>query len=104
MTVPEMNTVLKTVTNAVYETAAPRGATEYVVWSEYGSNCVCGDDKTILEVPKVQIDIIGQRKFSQLVAGVKSVLTENELPYEVISSGYDDEWASMRCILQVEVC
>ena len=72
------------------------------MWHEYGAQTLNGDDAVQLESPKVQIDIIWQSDNSLLPA-VKSALSRTGQSYEVIQHGYDDEWASMRCILQLEV-
>ncbi|MBQ9685053.1 MAG: hypothetical protein IJV41_00705 [Oscillospiraceae bacterium] len=104
MTVSTLDTALRAAApGKIFELAAPEGATEYAVWHEYAPRTLTGDDAVQLEAPRVQIDVIWQRRGSTLLRTVKDTLTALELPYEVISHGYDDAWSAMRCILQLEV-
>ena len=57
MTLPELETALKTVCPDVYELAAPPGLSQYVVYQAYGFETVFGDDCNMVDAPKVQIDI-----------------------------------------------
>ena len=103
MTVPELNTTLNAaLPGKVFELAAPQGVKEYAVWHQYGAQLLAGDDTVQLESPRIQIDVIWQNDKS-LLHTVKAVLSACGQAYEIISYGYDDEWASMRCILQLEV-
>lgn len=103
MTVSELNTALKAaLPGKVFELAAPQGTEEYAVWHQYGAQLLIGDDTVQMAAPKVQIDVIWQADKS-LLSVVCDVLTQCGQAYELISYGYDDEWASMRCILQLEV-
>lgn len=86
----------------IYELAAPKGLREYAVWHEYVPRILVGSDVVQLEVPRVQIDVIWQSD-KLLLQTVKACLGDMGLAYEVIEQGYDDEWESMRCILQLEV-
>lgn len=86
----------------VYENAAPKGMLEYAVWHRYGSSRLLGDDRVQLEAERVQIDVLWQSD-SQLLQTVKDVLTDLALPWVEVDYGYDDQWQSMRCILQLEV-
>lgn len=103
MTLQSLDAALKTVCADTYHIAAPAGLTRYVVWAEYGSEGVEGDDSTLLDIPRVQIDAVWQNPADTLPDDVRGVLRAQHIPYEVISVGYDDEWAGMRMILQFEV-
>lgn len=102
MTTSQLEEHLKTVSPAVYGTLAPEGATEYVLWHLYGSHTLVGNDTVILSLSKLQLDIIWQAD-AELCDRVKELLSDLSLPWEEIDYGYDDEWASMRCILQLEL-
>ena len=86
----------------IHETAAPKGLLEYAIWHEYAPRTLVGDDIVQLEAPRVQIDVIWQSN-KLLLKTVKDCLGDMGLAYEVVEHGYDDEWQSMRCILQLEV-
>lgn len=103
MTLQELDTALKAVCPNTYELAAPAGATRAVVWHCYGASHLIGGDCTVVDVPKVQIDILYQQLDDSLADDVKEALRELHLPYEVQDDSYDDEYAIRRCILQLEV-
>ena len=87
----------------VYELAAPEHLTRYVVWHSYGRNSTYGDNRNQLDLPKVQIDIIVDQMDDTLVDDVSAALWTMDLPYEVVSEGYDDDYAAYRTILQLVV-
>lgn len=93
---------LQTVSPAVYRDKAPDGAVEYVLYHRYGSHTLVADDAVRLSLPKLQLDIIWQTD-QELPDRVKELLSDLSLPWEEIDYGYDDVWASMRCILQLEL-
>lgn len=103
MTYSELKTALEAVCGAVYEWAAPAGAVRFVVMSPYGSRAVSGDDAVRLEMQRVQLDICWQKPDDTLLGDVKTALTEAYLPYRVEDASYDDDYAAMRAILQMEV-
>lgn len=105
MTTTEFEAYLKTMakTDHVYHLSAPAGVSEYVVWHGYGHNQLIGDDGVRLETLKIQLDIIWQDKGSDFPDKIKEALTDLCLPYFEADYGYDDAWASMRCILQTEL-
>ena len=74
-----------------------------VVWNCYGAAHLIADDCTVLDVPKVQIDIFYQDLADSLAEDVKGVLRTLYLPYEVQEDSYDDEYALRRCIILLEV-
>lgn len=94
---------LRTLTSKVYENKAPAGETEYILWHRYGSQTQIGDDSVAVALPRVQLDILWQDPDSLLCDQLKELLCALRLPWEEIDCGYDDEWASMRCILQLTV-
>ena len=104
MTLQEFNAGLNEVCpDLVYELAAPKDARRYVVWHRYGRSSTYGDNVNQIDAPKVQIDIITNDYFDILADDVMIALYMMGLPYEVISEGYDDEYAAYRTILQLVV-
>lgn len=87
----------------VYELAAPDGLRRYVVWHRYGRSSTYGDDRNQLDLPKVQIDIISNDYYDLLAEDVAVALWMMDLPYQVISEGYDDEYEAYRTIYQLVV-
>lgn len=87
----------------VFETAAPVDALRYAVWHRYGRNSTYGDNRNQLDLPKVQIDIITDQTDDTLVDDIAAALWMMDLPYEVVSEGYDDEYMAYRTILQLVV-
>lgn len=103
MTLQDLDSALKSVCPATYELAAPASAARAVVWHCYGAAHLLADDCTVVDVPKVQIDILYQQLDDSLAEDVKEALRGLHLPYEVQEDSYDDEYALRRCILQLEV-
>lgn len=104
MTLQEFERRLKEVCDNVYELAAPEKERRYVVWHQYGRQHLHGDNRNVLDVPKVQLDIVTNRKSDFLVDDVCAVLWALDLPYTVISEGYAPEYNCFRTVLQTEVC
>lgn len=103
MTLQEFEAELKEVCKDTYEIAAPKGLHRFVVWHRYGRHSIRGDDRNQVDIPKVQIDIITNVPGDFLAEDVCAALWVMGLPYEVVSEGYDDDYAAMRTILQLEV-
>lgn len=103
MTLQDLDAALRNVCPETYELAAPNSATRAVVWHCYGAAHLVGDDCTMLDVPKVQIDVFYQALDDGIVDEVKDTLRTLSLSYEVQEDGYDDEYAMRRCVLQLEV-
>lgn len=103
MTLQQFDAGLKTTFPDVYETAAPKGKQRYVAWHRYGRNSTYGDDRNQVDAPKVQIDIVTNVHDDSLVDDICASLWTMDLPYNVISDGYDDEYAAYRTILQLVV-
>lgn len=89
--------------NLVYELAGPKGCHRYVCWHRYGYNSIFGDDRNQIDAPKVQIDIHTQSATDALVDDVCAALWMMDLPYAIVSEGYDDDYADLRTILQLVV-
>lgn len=87
----------------VHELAAPKGASRYAVWHRYGGSSTYGDNRNVLDVPKVQIDIVTQSALDPLVDDVCAALWGMDLPYSIESEGYDPEYNAQRTILQMVV-
>lgn len=87
----------------VYELAAPKGIHRYVCWHRYGAGSVVGDNRNQIDAPRVQIDIHTQSVSDTLVDDVCAALWMMDLPYFIVSEGYDDEYADLRTILQLVV-
>lgn len=87
----------------VYELAGPKGNHRYVCWHRYGYNSSYADDRNQIDAPKVQIDIHTQSMSDTLVDDVCAALWLMNLPYVVVSESYDDDYADLRTILQLDV-
>lgn len=104
MTLPDFDANLKAACpGLVFELAAPVGLERYAVWHRYGRGSTYGDNRNQLDVPKVQIDIITNNLDDTLVDDITAALWLMDLPYEVVSEGYDDDYAAYRVILQLVV-
>lgn len=103
MTLQEFETSLKEAVPETYNLQAPAGAVRYVTWHTYSGSSVRGDDRNQLDAPKVQLDIVYQSDQDTIVDDVLAALWLMDLPYEIISEGYDPDYAAMRVILQLVV-
>lgn len=101
MTLQNLEDWLKQLCPRTYPLAAPRGVSRYIAINEYGKQNVSGSDTTVLTLPKVQLDIVTQNPSDPLPEDVGTLLETLQLPYEVVELGYDDEYAAMRCIIQL---
>ena len=82
---------------------APPGLSQYVVYQAYGFETVFGDDCNMIDAPKVQIDILWQSLPNSLMPSVLDKLRSLSQPFTVVGLGYDDEYAAMRCTLELVV-
>lgn len=87
----------------VYELAGPKGSHRYVCWHRYGYSSNYGDNRNQIDAPKVQIDIHTQSLTDTLASDVCTALQNMDLPYSILSEGYDDDYADIRTILQLVV-
>lgn len=98
-----LETILKTQVSEVYHYAAPEGVTRYIVYAEYGENPLFADDTAALILPTVQIDVYTQTEADTLPGSVEAALRAAGLPVRLQATAYDDETASLRTILRVEL-
>lgn len=103
MTLQEFEAKLKQAVPETYPLPAPPGLTRFVAWHCYTRQFIRGDDRNQLDAPKVQLDIIYQRADDLLPEDVMAALWLMELPYEIVSEGYDDDYAAQRMIIQLVV-
>lgn len=103
MTLKEFDAALKAACPETYELAAPKGAQRFVVWHRYGATSSHGDDHNVLDLPKIQIDIVTNSADDILVDDICAALWLACLPYSVVSEGYDPDYNAYRTILQLEV-
>ena len=103
MTLQQFEANLKAAFPDVFETAAPKAKQRYVVWHRYGRSSQYGDDRNQIDAPKVQIDIITNVYDDVLVDNICAALWAMDIPYSVVSEGYDDEYCAYRTILQLVV-
>ena len=103
MTYSELKTALEAACETVSEWAAPAGAERFIVLSPYGSDGPVADDAVRLEVQRVQLDLCWQQPGDTLLGDVKRALTAADTPYSVENVSYDDDYAAMRAILELEV-
>ena len=104
MTLQEFDANLKEACpGLVFELAAPKDKPRYVVWHRYGRSSTYGDDRNQLDMPKVQIDIISNDYHDLLAEDVAVALWMMDQSYEIISEGYDDNYAAYRTIYQLVV-
>lgn len=103
MTLQQFENNLKTACPETYELAAPQNAKRYVVWHQYGASSSFGDDRNMVDLPKVQIDIVSNVLHDFLVDDVCAALWAMDLTYSIQSEGYDPDYNAYRTILQLVV-
>ena len=103
MTLQQFEDGLKRAFPDVYESAAPKGKQRYVVWHRYGRSSSYGDDRNQIDAPKVQLDIVTNVRDDFMVDDILAALWMMDLPYSIVSEGYDDEYTAYRTIVQLVV-
>lgn len=107
MTCSDLDRKLLTVTDDVYTPSAPPGVTEYITWAVYSYTLIRGDDAVQIRIPRVQIDAYTQAADASDDGGffdrVMTALDELGLAYSVQDTGYDNDAAAMRLIIQCDV-
>lgn len=103
MTLREFDAALKARCSDVYELAAPKGLQQYAVWHKYGVQHAFGDDRNAADLPRVQIDILSQQNDSIYAEDICAALWGMDIPYMVVSDGYDPDYNAYRTILQLVV-
>ena len=96
MTLQQFENNLKTACPETYELAAPQNA-------KYGASSSFGDDRNMVDLPKVQIDIVSNVLHDFLVDDVCAALWAMDLTYSIQSEGYDPDYNAYRTILQLVV-
>lgn len=103
MTLQQFDANLKAAFPDVFNTAAPKAKQRYVVWHTYGRSSHFGDNRNQIDAHRVQIDIITNVCDDLLVDDICAALWAMDIPYSVVSEGYDDEYCAYRTILQMVV-
>ena len=103
MTLQAFEAKLKEVFPDVYPVPAPPKKTRFVTWHRYGRSPILGDDRNQVDPPKVQLDIVTNVWNDILADDIMGALWMMDLPYEVVSEGYDDDYAAHRTIIQTVV-
>lgn len=104
MTMEKLLELLKTVCADTYELAAPQGVKRCIVAHTYAGRSLYGDDMNLLDIPKVQLDILTQDTADTLPSDVCELLRTWCLAYSIQEFGtYDDDWNAVRTILQLEM-
>lgn len=103
MKLSELEALLKTVTPEVYHYGAPSAAARYIVWAEYGTDDLMGDDAAQLQIPRVQIDTYSQDENDTLAASVITALANAGQYCSVVGIEFDDETLTVRTILQLQL-
>lgn len=103
MTLQEFENGLKAAVRETYNLAAPQGAKRYVVWHRYGMKPIHADDRNIMHIPKVQIDIVTNNQLDTIADDIFGALWMMDLSYDIISDGYDPDYNAFRTILQLEI-
>ena len=103
MTLQQFEKNLKEVFPYIYEAASPKGQPRYVVWHRYGRSSSYGDDRTQIDAPKVQLDIVTNIPDDSMVDDILTALCMMDQTYSVVSEGYDDEYTAYRTIVQLVV-
>jgi len=103
MTLQEFDAALKERSKNVYELSAPKGLMEYAVWHKYGTQSSFANDRNEVDLPRVQIDIFSQQRDNIFAEDICAALWAMDLPYSVVSDGYDPDYNAFRTILQLVV-
>ena len=101
MSLSDLETTLKTVTDCVYEREAPAGARRYIVWHQYNAATIPGDDRAALRLPRVQIDVFWQNRVDTILDDVLAALDYWRVPVDIQDITWDDERMLHRAILQL---
>ena len=103
MTLSALESLLQGVCPETYRYGAPPSAARRLVWAEYGTNNLIGDDVAQLSIPLIQIDVYTQSENDTLAADVITALANNGQYCEVMGIEYDDETMTLRTILQMQL-
>lgn len=88
----------------LWELAAPPGATRGIVWHKYALASLYGDDRAVLRLTRIQLDVLYQDPEDPLPEDVLALLDVTDVTITAEPDiSYDPDYAAMRCILQIEV-
>ena len=104
MKLQDLDLMLKTICPQTYENKAPAGVSRFIVGHRYGTQSTCGDDRNLLDLPKIQIDILVHTTQDDLVDDVCSALGKMGLTYSIQDLNlYDEDYNALRTVLQLVV-
>ena len=95
--------ILKLACRDTYEREAPAGLTRFIVWHRYNIERLDGDDRLLLGVDRVQLDLFWQHRNDTLLNDLIAVLSYWRLPFTVEDLTWDDERQLYRGIVQLTV-
>ena len=103
MNLSDLEATLKLVTSETYEREAPPGITRAIVWHRYNIERLDGDDRLLLGVDRVQLDLFWQHRNDTLLNDLIAVLSYWRLPFTLEDLTWDDERQLYRGIVQLTV-
>lgn len=104
MTLEKLIALLQTVCPETYELAAPQGVKRCIVANTYPGASLYGNDQNLFDIEKVQLDILTQDKADTLPLDVCELLRTWCITYTLEEFGaYDDNWAALHTIVQLEL-
>lgn len=105
MTLEKLIALLQTVCPEAYAHVAPQGIKRCIVAHTYSNGrSFYGDDQNLFDIVKAQLDILTQDKNDTLPLDVCELLRTWCITYTLEEFGaYDDDWAALRTIVQLEL-
>ena len=104
MTMDALLSLLTAVCPETYELAAPQGVKRCIVAHKYPGRSLYGDDQNLFDMEKVQLDILTQDRDDTLPLSVCELLRAWCITYSLQEiCAYDDDWAALRTIVQLEL-
>lgn len=103
MNYASLMTALKHLHADTYDRAAPHGLTRFAVLSRYGAEHIQGDGRTLMNLPRCQLDVWCEGPDDELPDRFCEFLTGLDVPYQIVDEVWDDELSLYRVIIQLEV-
>ena len=105
MTLEKLIDLLKTVCPETYELQAPQGVTRYIVAHKYtNGRSLYGNDQNLFDFERVQLDILTQSRLDTLPLDVCELLRTWCITYSLVeTTAYDEDFAALRTIVQLEL-
>lgn len=105
MTLEKLIALLQTICPETYAHVAPQGVKRCIVAHTYtNGRSFYGDDQNLFDIVKAQLDILTQDKDDTLPLDVCELLRTWCITYTLEEFGaYDDDWATFRTIVQLEL-